>query len=117
MKKKGNIILIGIICTTAIIGFTGLYIWKNAHSDGHLVAVITHNEKVIERIDLNKVEQPRNITISGDYHNTIRVEKGRIRFEESDCPNKICVLTGWLKKYGDIAVCLPNKTIIEIENQ
>jgi hypothetical protein len=88
----------------------------NLNKGGHIGAVITQNDKVIKRIDdLDKVEKPYTISVSGDYHNLILVEKGRIRFEKSDCPNQICVHTGWLTKYGDIAVCMPNKAIISIE--
>jgi hypothetical protein len=78
--------------------------------------IITKNNKVIKRINLDKVEKPMRITVSGDYHNEILVEKGRIRFEKSDCPNQICVNSGWLDKNGNIAVCLPNKVIVSVEN-
>lgn len=116
MKKKGDIVLAGIIFLVIISSIAGIYFWKKANSS-KLIAVITQDNKIIERIDLNTVEQPRVIKLSGDYHNTIRVEKGRIRYEDSDCPNRVCVNTGWLTKYGDIAVCLPNKTLIDIENK
>jgi len=117
MIKKGDAILIGIILLIIAMGFAGFHFWQSVKENNDLIAVITQNDKVIERIDLNKVEEPRNITLSGDHHNYIRVEKGRIRYEDTDCPNRICVNTGWLTKYGDIAACLPNKTIITIEKQ
>ncbi|WP_425804467.1 NusG domain II-containing protein [Desulfitobacterium sp. Sab5] len=116
MKKKGDLILIGIIFMVVVFSFIGIYFWQKANSN-KLVAVISQDNKVVERIDLNKVEQPRIIKLSGNYHNSIRVEKGRIRYEDSDCPNLVCVNTGWLTKYGDLAVCLPNKMIIDIENK
>lgn len=114
MIKKGDKILIGIIILVLVVGFAGVRFWQSTKSKD-LVAVIYQNDKVIERIDLNKVEEPKEINLSGDYHNTIRVEKGRIRYEETDCPNRICVNTGWLTKYGDFAVCLPNQTVVDIE--
>jgi len=116
MIKKGDVVLVVIIFLVFTIGFAGFRLWQSSRNKD-LIAVITQNDKVIERIDLNKVEEPRTITLSGDYHNIVRVEKGRIRYEDSDCPNRICVNTGWLYKYGDIAVCLPNKTIIQIEEK
>lgn len=116
MKKKGDLILIGFIFVVVVLSFAGIYSYQKANSN-KLIAVISQDNKVIERIDLNKVEQPRIIKLTGDYHNSIRVEKGKIRYEDSDCPNLVCVNTGWLTKYGDIAVCLPNKTIIDIENK
>lgn len=114
MIKKGEIILIGIIILGAILSMGAYSHYKSLHK-GDQIAVIIQNNKIIRRIDLDKVEKPEKILISGDYHNLIRVEKGRIRFEKADCPNKICVHTGWLEKYGDIAVCMPNRVLISIE--
>ncbi|NLO21148.1 MAG: NusG domain II-containing protein [Syntrophomonadaceae bacterium] len=110
--KKNDILLIGIIIVISLAAL--LFINILGKSD-NITAVVIQNNKVIERIDLSTVKEPRTITVSGDYHNIIKVEKDRIRFEKSDCPEQICVHTGWLTKYGDIAVCMPNKTIIDIE--
>lgn len=115
MIKKGDAVLVGIIFLVTAIGFAGCHFWQSAKTNQDLIAVICQDGKVIERIDLNKVEEPRTITLTGYYHNKIRVEKGRIRYKDSDCLNRICINTGWLTKYGDIAVCLPNQTVIDIE--
>lgn len=112
--KKGTVILIGVIVLGAVLGMAVYGHYKSQHN-GDRIAVIIQNNRVIKRIDLDKVEKPEQILVSGDYHNYIRVEKGRIRFERSDCPNKLCVHTGWLNKYGDMAVCLPNRVLVTIE--
>jgi hypothetical protein len=113
--KKSEIILVGIIIIGAIFSFAGLKFFQSLHKSNHVIAVVRQNNQVIERIDLDAVTESRKLTIAGDYQNIIYVEKGRIRFEEADCPDKICVQTGWLTKYGDIAVCIPNKAVITIE--
>lgn len=38
---------------------------------------------------------------------TLRVENGKIRFLESDCPDRVCVNSGWLSRAGQTAACLP----------
>jgi len=106
------LVVLGIIASVA--GFKYYEGYYEGQHSGERIAVIIQDNRIIERINLDKVEKPRNILISGDYHNLIRVEKGRIRFEKSDCPNQSCVHTGWLEKYGDIAVCMPNRVIVEI---
>lgn len=50
-----------------------------------------------------------------NYSAVILVENGRIRFEETNCPDKTCVRTGWLEEPGDSAVCLPGRFMIKIE--
>ena len=34
--------------------------------------------------------------------------------EDADCPDKVCVKTGKIKKPGQTIVCLPHRTVIEI---
>ncbi|NJD04518.1 MAG: NusG domain II-containing protein, partial [Ruminiclostridium sp.] len=81
----------------------------------HKEAVIRQDGKIIRRIDLDTVIKPEEIIIKDDYTNRLLVEKGRIRFVDADCPNKDCVKTGWLSEKGSVAVCLPNKAMINIE--
>jgi len=45
-----------------------------------------------------------------------RIQDGRIAFVESDCPDQICVRTGFIGRHGQTAACLPNRvSIIVIE--
>ena len=44
----------------------------------------------------------------------IEVKGGAIRVSASDCPDKTCVRTGFISRFGQSAVCLPNKLVIKI---
>jgi len=44
----------------------------------------------------------------------IEIQDGRIRFVYVDCPDQICVNTGWIHQSGQSAVCLPNRAAIVI---
>ncbi len=113
--KRNDIILLGIIMSVVLIGWGGWKWYQGRSETNHRIAVISQNQKVIERIDLDTVTEPREIKLAGKYNEIIAVEKGRIRFKQADCPDKICVNTGWLNHPGDIAVCLPNRAVIKIE--
>lgn len=53
--------------------------------------------------------QDQVISISGALgESEIEVRDGQVRFLRSPCTNQFCTLAGWLKKAGDMAVCLPN---------
>lgn len=41
-------------------------------------------------------------------------EDGRIAFIESNCPDKICINTGYLQTVGQYAACLPNGIMVKI---
>jgi len=78
-------------------------------------AIILQNNTVIERVELNRVNEPYLINYYGEYPGTIEVNKGKIRFLSAECPDKVCVNTGWIDRPGQIAVCLPAGVIIKIE--
>lgn len=45
---------------------------------------------------------------------TIEIKNGAARFTHSNCPDKICVNTGYIKSITQTAVCLPNHAVLEI---
>lgn len=115
MLKKGDIILVVLILAAGIIGYAAFSLYGKGGGDR--IAVITQDDQVIRRINIDSVDEPERIEVGGQYPDTILVEKGRIRFEEAECPDQVCVKTGWLEKRGDVAVCLPNRTMIKIEGE
>ncbi|HHW32218.1 MAG TPA: NusG domain II-containing protein [Clostridiaceae bacterium] len=114
MLKKGDIILL-IVILFAATGFSLFNILDSKNGNSMKTAIIKHEDETIETVVLDQVDQPERINVSGNYDVVILVEKGRIRFEKSNCPDQICVNTGWLTSNGDVAVCLPNRTMIKIE--
>lgn len=117
MLKKGDIILLGIISAAIVISFAAVSTYKRSGNDTDKVAVIKMKDEIIKSIDLSTVKEPQKIEVSGKHIQVVLVERGRIRFLEADCPDKICVNTGWLSEKGDMAVCIPNSTMIKIEGQ
>lgn len=45
---------------------------------------------------------------------TIEVGQGRARVVKSDCPEQICVKTGWISRAGQTIVCVPNRTVFRL---
>lgn len=54
------------------------------------------------------------IDLDTEPDNILLVENGRIRYYKSDCPDQICVNTGWLSRISDVAACVPAKTAVVI---
>ncbi|HOM01710.1 MAG TPA: NusG domain II-containing protein [Acetivibrio sp.] len=117
MLKKGDLFIFGFVIILIAVSFFGVSLYKNSGKNTNKIAVIIKDNQEIQRIEIDAVNEPMEIMISGEYNDIILVEKGRIRFKEADCPDKVCVNTGWLTEKGDMAVCLPNKTMIKIEGQ
>lgn len=81
------------------------------------IAVIIQNNEVLERINLDQLTEVVYVKYEGKYPGIIEVKNGSIRFNSADCPDKVCVRTGWISKPGQIAVCLPAGVIIKIEGE
>ncbi len=115
MLRKGDIVLVAVMILVVAAGY---YIINLTRSSGDgAVAVIKLNNEVVKKIDLNSVAGTELVRLEGKYSNVIAVEKGRIRFQDADCPDRLCVNTGWISLRGETAVCLPNKAMIVIEGE
>lgn len=107
--KKADLIVIALIIAAA-----GIFMFLGSRNSSKPVAEISVDGKIIQTIDLDSVKEKTEIKPDGDYNILIVAENGRIRFEHSDCEDKLCVASGNLEKSGDIAVCLPAKTVITV---
>lgn len=115
MKKGDKIaaVVIAIIVTASSIGVLA---YMSLSRSSHHIAEIKQDGKVIRTIDLDQVEGSEEISIAyGDGYNLIRVEHGRIRVVDSDCPDELCVKTGWITESGQSIICLPHKLIVNIQ--
>ena len=103
-----------IVIALAVIAAAGMLLAAFQPADSEAVtALISRDNREIERIDLNALSEPVTVTFK-DIGVVIEAENGRIRFVESSCPDKTCVRTGWLDSPGDTAACLPNRVVVTI---
>ncbi|EDU37750.1 MULTISPECIES: NusG domain II-containing protein [Clostridium] len=118
--KKGDKIVIYIVSILLALSVISIIFFKFFVKSENAVAVIKQNGKIIEKVDLSKVKEKKELKINyndKDHkgYNIIEIDKGSIRFIDADCPDKVCIKSGVLKKPGETAACLPHKLIITIE--
>lgn len=111
--KKSDFILIIII----LIICGAFLIPRIADKSDNLTAVLYIDGAVERTIELDKVSKPYEFTFGSKHSATVRVENGRIRYLDADCPDKVCVNTGWLSHSGDTASCLPARTVIRVQSE
>lgn len=109
--KYGDFLVILAIILIAVLFVVSFY---EGNTD-EKIAIVSQNGIVLDRIELNKISDRYEINYFGEYPGTIEINNGRIRFLHADCPDQICVNTGWIDRPGQIAVCLPAGVIIKIE--
>lgn len=111
--RMGDFIIVIVIVFLAISSMTTFMQKKTDITK----AIIIEDGEILYTIDLNQVKEHYEISIEGQYSQLIAVENGKIRFEKSNCPDKVCVRTGWISKPGQAAVCLPAGVIIKITGE
>ena len=107
--KKGDFIVVFVLLLVSAL----IILPKFFSGDKNISAKIYENGELMQEIDLAKVEKPYRVCINGGV---LLVENGRICYETASCPDKLCVKFKWLSKNGDIASCLPNRTVVSVSS-
>ncbi len=111
MKKPftaADLILLGVLVTLALSSYFAL---DSISGDGDVV-IVEVQDRVVQKLKLNEPGDFAIQGIEGQVH--LKVDNGRVAIVEADCPNRICVRTGWRFRSGEVIVCVPNKTIVRI---
>ena len=103
------LIVLILFVSTGVILFTELGLnWQLSETSE---AVVYHEGKLLEHLSLDK---DREIALLKGKM-ILEIKDERIRVKKSDCPRQICVSRGWIKRPGQVIVCVPNKILIEIK--
>lgn len=109
--KRSDIIIVSVILAAGIL-LWAVYNHYIGNEKGR--AEIYYESKLLKTVALDKGVD-KTFSLPQNEHVIFHLYKdGSIRFEESDCPDKICIKTGRLRKVGESAACLPNKMIMKI---
>ncbi|MDO5715074.1 MAG: NusG domain II-containing protein [Tissierellia bacterium] len=112
MKKGDYIVILLLIIISAFVFVFNNRTFKS--STNHRILQIVVNGKVVDEIDLSKVEE-KEIKIHNKFgKNTIVIDRGQVHMEESDCKDRVCIKMGSIRQPGDHIVCLPNRLILKI---
>ena len=112
MKKKS--FLWGLLL--ALVAAAGLLLYGKLGRGEGMVAVVSVNGEVLERIDLSKVREDYDLDVATEFgRNIVHVEPLAISVTHADCPDQICVMQGKLSGSGIPIICMPNRLVISIE--
>lgn len=110
VRKTDIIVILIILAVSAVIWL----VYSSSFSGRPAKAEIYYNSKLVMTIALTKGEE-KSFSITQNKNVVFHLDKeGNIRFERSDCPDKICVNTGKLHIVGQSAACLPNGIVMKI---
>ncbi|QAR33357.1 NusG domain II-containing protein [Geovibrio thiophilus] len=107
MRIKAADIIVIILLFCSVFFIKNLFIASGAPV---LVLITEKGEK-----ELSFKDQLYDLKEETGHEMIVEVKDGKARIKESDCPNQICVLTGWVSSCGDAAVCIPNKVAVYVK--
>ena len=109
--KKTDILVVAIIL---LVGVGAWLAYRRFTADKPAVAEIYYGSELVQTVDLSTGEN-RTFSVPQDEHVIFHLySDGSIAFESSDCPDKVCVRSGRLRRVGESAACLPNQLILKI---
>lgn len=106
--KKKEIIYVAVLLILCCL----IFCLMKSFAAGSGKASVYYNGEKIMSIPLNK---DNVIHLDADLPVTLLIEKGSIRFANSECPDKICEKFGRLSNEFEYAVCAPAGVTVIIE--
>lgn len=109
---KKDLMIIFIILITSILIYA-FYFIHNKGNDTYLEVICNGNVEA----QINFDGKTTTYIPKSCPNVTVEIDGKKARVKDSDCPDKICVNTGWIALPGQSAVCLPNRFSIVIKSK
>ena len=107
LLTKRDALIITLILAVGL-SMLGISRWRSGADAGLIMAEIRSG------YDTHIVHLDENQTFYIIPNVIFEVMDGRIAFIKSDCPDQICVRTGFIGQAGQMAACLPNGLVLSI---
>jgi len=109
--RTSDLLLVGALLFISLVSWGVLRIFM---TDASPRAEVYQGNRLVETLPLSGVE-PQEYAVPGSPGVILALDgQGGIRFQESDCPDQICVHSGLLHIPGQFAACLPNSVVVRI---
>lgn len=110
MKRIEKIIIVAILLVSIVF----VVLNRINSKDKVMVSVKDADDKTLLSFNIN---EDNYYTLQGKYGVfNIEVKDGKCRAIDVECPNQICVHTGWISVDNPVPIiCLPNGIIVSID--
>ncbi|MEM1485777.1 NusG domain II-containing protein [Oscillospiraceae bacterium PP1C4] len=110
IKKSDFIVISAIVAVSIVLWLIFHFVFEGQPAR----AEIYYGSELVETVNLDTGIE-KTFSIPQNEHVVFHLYKdGSIRFETSDCPDKVCIRAGKLVHAGDSAACLPNRIVLKI---
>ena len=107
--RYGDFIIVAAVLVISIMLFVFSF------SDGEsLVAQVSLDGEAVRQVRLYELTEKESIRVGGCE---ILLERDGVTFLSSECPDKLCVNRGKLKKAGDTMACVPERVTVTLQSE
>lgn len=106
-----------LIAVVVVLSLAGMYLSKNSLESGDSKYVyIEVDGKPYKEIVFDESTEITTVIDSKYGHNELMIKDGKVKMIDADCKDQICVKESAISEVGEINVCLPNRTLVEIKS-
>ncbi len=110
MTKADKVLIVILMVLSLVLVFPLFFLAPASNQ----ATVLVENKEVL-RIDLNKDE---SYSVQGKLGKVkIQVKDGKVRVSQEKSKHHLCSKQGYVSSSSTPIVCLPNETVVKIENQ
>jgi len=103
-----DLAVIGGVLLAALAMMAAMALYRPARP---AVCQVLYENRVALTVSLDKDQV---FTLPQNPRVVFQVKNGAIAFIASDCPDRICVKTGFISRPGQMAACLPNRAALKV---
>ena len=107
--RRGDVVVIGVVLAAAL--FAGIGIWFDRAPAARVSIQYPDGSSALFSISENRSVE---IVGNGGIALTVEIADGRVRVKHSDCPDQVCVHSGWSSQSGQAAACVPAGVCVQV---
>lgn len=110
--RPGDLLLVAIVVALSLSLWGGFRLASPSVAAG---AEVLHDGDVLLSFTASDLRKDATYALESEgYRYVLRTGGGGIRFESADCPDQVCVRTGWLFRPPSVSACVPGHLLIRI---
>ncbi len=113
INKYDIALIAAIVAVNVLILIYGAF---NTADKGKKIAYVYSDNRLVGEYTLTEdYETEFKVEVDSGY-NIVHIQDGSVWIQDATCPDKVCLHQGKISKDGEIIVCLPNRLMIQIED-